>query len=351
MVDLVNCAGGVLVLLSTLPHMNTLAQAPLRPSHPQHAPWVQRLTASAAWPRVMGALAVLMFALTIPMTRLANGSVDAPHLPPLFVAVARGAAAGVLSLLYLWWAKAPLPQRGQWAWLLAVVLGGVLTFPLCMGWAVRVVPASHAAVVTGLLPLTTASLAAWWLGHRPRLGFWLASAAGAALILSFVGWSARGSAHTLSIWADGAMLLSLVGASVAYVAGARLTQHMPSAQVMSWSLVLAWPLTASLSLWWWPAGAGPWLHGIPGSSLWALAYVSVLSTWLGFFFWYAALARDAMRVSQIQLLQPFGAMAASAVLLGEVLQPVSLLFALAVLCVVLLGQRLARPATAAPAPR
>ncbi len=305
--------------------------------------WTDRLMASPLWPRLMGSMAVGMCALTSPMTRLANGSVEVPHLPPLFVATARGAAAGVLALLYLLWSKASLPRRSQWPWLLAVVMGGVLTFPLCMGWAVRVVPASHAAVVTGLLPLSTAALAACWLGHRPRMGFWLASAAGACLILGFVSWSARGTWHSSSIWADGAMLLSLMGASVAYVAGARLAQQMPSAQVMSWSLVLAWPLTAGLSVCWWPEGEGPWLQGIPAASLVALAYVSVFSTWAGFFLWYAALARDAMRVSQIQLLQPFGAMAASVWLLKESLNPVSLLFALAVLCVVLLGQGLARP--------
>lgn len=70
--------------------------------------------------------------------------------------------------------------------------------------------------------------------------------------------------------------------------------------------------------------------------------MAVCSTWLGFFLWYAALARDAMRVSQLQLLQPLLAMLISASLLGEAVPMKAWLFALAVLSVVVAGQRLAR---------
>lgn len=319
--------------------MDTSLQAP--PSLSQH-PW---------WPRAIGLMAVLVFAMTIPMTRLANGSLAEPQWPPLFVASARAALAGVLAVLHLLWVRAAWPAAAHRRWLLAIVLGGVMGFPLGMGWAVRIVPASHAAVITGLLPLCTAALSAWWLGHRPRLGFWLASAAGAGLMAVFA-WSS--SAHHvagagLSLAADGTMLLGMVGASVAYVAGARLSREMPSSQVMSWSLVLAWPVTVALSVYWWPQG----IHSLAQAraqiqpAAWAgLAYVAVCSTWLGFFLWYAALARDAMRVSQLQLLQPLLAMLISAALLGEAVPVKAWVFALAVLAVVVLGQRLARAAPA-----
>lgn len=303
----------------------------------------------------LGAMAVMVFAMTIPMTRLANGSLVDPQWPPLFVAAARAALAGVLALAHLTWVRAAAPRRVHAKWLAAIVLGGVLGFPLCMGWAVRIVPASHAAVLTGLLPLTTAALAAWWMGQRPRLGFWLVSVVGALLILAFVWSTASRQAvpHAQTLWADACLVLAILGASMAYVAGARLSREMPPAQVMSWSLVLAWPLTALLAGLWWPDSLhtldqarqhirlGAWL---------GLAYVSVCSTWLGFFLWYAALAREPMRVSQLQLLQPFMAMGLSAWLLGEVVPPQAWVFALAVLMVVLLGQRMSRaPSPAMPA--
>jgi drug/metabolite transporter (DMT)-like permease len=321
-------------------------------------PWQapSKLTQNPLWPRALGAMAVLLFAMTIPMTRLANGSLEHPQWPPLFVAAARAALAGALALAHLLWVRAARPQRAHAPWLAAIMLGGVLAFPLCMGWAVRIVPASHAAVLTGLLPLSTAVLAAWWMGQRPRLGFWLASLAGAALIMAFVWTSAPQQAVPVAqaLQADACLLLAIVGASVAYVAGARLSREMPSAQVMSWALVLAWPLTASLAWHWWPDGVQglgqAWARMAPGA-WWALAYLAVCSTWLGFFLWYAALARDPMRVSQMQLLQPFAAIALAGGLLGEQVPPQTWAFAAAVLCTVLVGQRLARaaPATVAPA--
>ncbi len=307
------------------------------------------------WPVALGAMAVLLFAMTIPMTRLANGTLADPQWPPLFVAAARAALAGVLAMAHLVWVRAAVPRSVHARWLAAIVLGGVLGFPLCMGWAVRTVPASHAAVLTGLLPLTTAALAAWWLGQRPRLGFWLASVVGALLILAFVWSTASRQAvpHAQALWADASLVLAILCASVAYVAGARLSRQMPSAQVMSWSLVLAWPLTATLAGLWWPAS----LHTLDQArehirlEAWlGLAYVSVCSTWLGFFLWYAALAREPMRVSQLQLLQPFMAMGLSAWLLGEVVPPQAWVFALAVLMVVLIGQGMSRaPSPAMPA--
>lgn len=316
--------------------MNSLAQAfSLMRLHP-------------LWPRALGAMAVLVFAMTIPMTRLANGSLDHPQLPPLFVAVARAALAAVLALVHLTWVKAAWPRLPHARWLAAIVVGGVLGFPLCMGWAVRVVPASHAAVLTGLLPLTTAALAAWWMGQRPRLGFWLASLAGALLILAFVLSTASKQAvpHAQALWADACLALAILGASVAYVAGARLSRDMPSAQVMSWSLVLAWPVTLWLAILWRPTDLGTLnqtLHHIRPAAWLGLAYVAVCSTWLGFFLWYAALARDPMRVSQLQLLQPFLAIGLSGWLLGETVQAQAWLFALAVLTVVVIGQRMSRP--------
>ena len=292
-------------------------------------------------------MAVLMFAMTIPMTRLANGGVNHPQLPPLFVALGRGALAGLASVLYLLCARAPWPPRGSRRWLLGVVGGGILAFPSCMGWAVRVVPAWHAAVVTGVLPLITAVLASWWMGHRPRRGFWLAGAVGVALVLGFMALSSA-SSEAAGVWglSDAVLLLGMLGASVAYVSGARAAQHMHSSHVMSWALVWALPITVVGAWWVW----GAWRRDMAGGlaviepqAWWALAYVAMCSSWLGFFAWYAALARDPMRVSQIQLLQPFAAMALSAWLLREHVHPLAPVFAAGVGLAVWWGQSMASP--------
>jgi drug/metabolite transporter (DMT)-like permease len=62
--------------------------------------------------------------------------------------------------------------------------------------------------------------------------------------------------------------------------------------------------------------------------------------WIGFFAWYRGLALGGtMRVSQVQVLQPFLSMLFAVPLLGETLDPMTLAFALAVLAVVWLGKR------------
>ena len=63
---------------------------------------------------LLGGLGVLIFAATLPMTRLAVGDAAAPQLPPAFVTAGRAAVAGLLSVLWLLWLRAPLPARRHW---------------------------------------------------------------------------------------------------------------------------------------------------------------------------------------------------------------------------------------------
>ncbi len=106
-----------------------------------------------------GLLGVAIFALTLPMTRLAVGTPEAPQLPGAFVAIARAAIAGLLSVALLLAQRAPLPARADWLPLAVTSLGVVFGFPLLTSLAMRHVAAVHASVVIGLLPLATAR---WW---------------------------------------------------------------------------------------------------------------------------------------------------------------------------------------------
>jgi drug/metabolite transporter (DMT)-like permease len=87
----------------------------------------------------------------------------------------------------------------------------------------------------------------------------------------------------------------------------------------------------------WPADVA----AIRAASWLGFGYVTLFSMWLGFFAWYRGLVLGGvMRVSQVQLLQPFLALLAAVPLLGETLQPATVLFALAVAAVVFVGKRL-----------
>jgi len=76
----------------------------------------------------------------------------------------------------------------------------------------------------------------------------------------------------------------------------------------------------------------------------------VFSMWLGFFAWYRGLALGGtVRVSQVQLLQPFMSLLVAVPLLGERLDGLTLVFAAAVLATVLMGRKLAAlPEKASP---
>src|SRR5204862_7790536 len=85
-----------------------------------------------------------------------------------------------------------------------------------------------------------------------------------------------------------------------------------------------------------------WQHGAsaPPSAWLAFSYVAVISQFLGFFAWYRGLALGGVaRVSQIQLLQPFLTLVASALLLHEQVTLVTVLVALVVMLTVALGRR------------
>jgi drug/metabolite transporter (DMT)-like permease len=279
----------------------------------------------------LGLLGVVIFALTLPMTRLAVGDAAQPQLPPVFVTAGRAALAGVLSVAWLAWVRAPWPARELLRPLAVCALGTVVGFPLFLSLALRQVDAMHAAVVTGVLPLATAVVAALALRQRASPAFWACAVLGCALVLGFAALQGGG---TLS-WADLLLLAAVASAAVGYVAGARVSARMPGEQTICWVLVLSLPATVPATLFVWP--------GQPATlAAWGgFLYVSLFSMWLGFFAWYRGLALGGvMRVSQVQLLQPFLALLAAVPILGERLEPVTVFFALAVVAVVFVGRRL-----------
>ena len=188
---------------------------------------------------LLGLTGVLLFSGTLPATRIAVQTLD-----PMLVGFGRSVLAAHLAAIVLIVTRQPFPRGAVWKWLAITAAGVIFGFPALTSWAMRYVPASHGAVVVGLLPLTAA----------------------AALQTDFT--------------------------------------------------------------------AVPW-------SAWAgLFYVAVFSQYLGFFAWYGGLDLGGVaRVSQVQLLQVFFTFTISALLVGETISLMMLLFAVAVVAVVALGRR------------
>lgn len=286
----------------------------------------------------LGLLGVCCFAVTLPMTRLAAGTSAAPQLSPWFVTFARAVIAAVLSAVFLLATRSRWPAPAERVPLLLATLGNALGFPILLGWALRHVPSGHAAVFTALLPLATAALAAWVLHQRARWGFWACAVLGAVLVLGFSLWRAQQQGGGFGLeWADALLLGAVLSASVGYVFGAKVTPTLGAERVICWVCLIALPVSLPGALLTWPQ------HSVPTTSWLGLAYVGTVSMWAGFFAWYRGLAwGGTLRVSQLQLLQPFVSMLAAVPLLGEPLEVVTIGFALAVVATVLVGKRLAQ---------
>lgn len=282
----------------------------------------------------LGLLGVTIFALTLPMTRLAVGTVDAPQMSGVFVALGRAVVAALLSMLFLAITRAPLPRREDLAPLAITAAGVVFGFPLFTSVAMRYVEAVHASVIVGVLPLATAGVGALLHRQRPSLGFWLCAALGSALVVGFAVLRSGSAGLTLHP-ADVLLLAAMLCAAVGYAHGARLSQRMRAEHVICWALVIALPFTLPI------AGLTRPQVELPASAWWGFAYTAVFSMWLGFFAWYRGLALGGtVRVSQVQLVQPILGMLFAVPLLGEQLDTVTLGFAVAVIATVFLGKKM-----------
>lgn len=284
----------------------------------------------------LGLLGTVIFAATLPMTRLAVGTPDAPQMSGVFIAMGRAVVAAALSALFLLATRAPWPRR-QDGWPLAITAAGVvLGFPLLSSVAMRYVEAMHASVIVGVLPLATAAVGALLHRQRPSAGFWLCAGVGSALVAAFAMLRSDSASGGLSIhFADLLLLAAMLCAAVGYGYGARLSQHMRAEHVICWALVMALPLTLPLAVSSWPAGP------VRASAWWGFSYVAVFSMWLGFFAWYRGLALGGtVRVSQVQLVQPFLSMLFAVPLLGERLDAVTVGFGLVVIATVFIGKKM-----------
>ncbi len=264
-------------------------------------------------------LAVAIFAGTYPATRV----VVAGGLGPVTNGVLRTCLAGLCAALALGLLRIPVPPRAEWRGIL-LVGGGTLLFPCGVGWAVAVLPAGQVGVAMALLPLATTAYAAMRGEPLPGWRFWSAGALAGVLVAGVAARHATGSGVVAGLpQAAAAVVLAMIAAAVTYVEGGRLARTRPAWQVISWGLVGCLPLTLPVAMVW---GLGGPSLGVPA---WlGLLYGGLASAWIGFFPWFAAIARlGAARAGQIQYLQPFIALAYGALLLGETVDAGDLLCA------------------------
>ena len=268
---------------------------------------------------MLGFLGVAMFSASLPFTHVA-----VREFGVIFPSFGRAVIAGVLAAIVLRVTGTTRPPRHLWGGLALVVAGVVVGFPAFSGLALQHAPAGHGSVVIGLLPAATAGFSVLRTGARPSRRYWAFAALGAAAIAVLT--VARGSS---SIALGDLYLLGAVGsAAVGYTEGAIVSREIGGWPTISWAVVLALPLTATLTV----VGLGPVGFDEPATAWISLAYLGAVSMFLGFFAWYAGLAIGGIaRVSQVQLLQPMMSLVWAALFLHEHLDALIVVVAFVVL--------------------
>jgi drug/metabolite transporter (DMT)-like permease len=254
------------------------------------------------------------------------------ELDATFVGLGRALVAATLAAACLYFTRQPIPTRRQLLRLGVVALGVVIGFPLLSALALRQVPASHSAIINGLLPMATAVLAVLWDGDRPAPVFWVAALIGCVTVVGFVFITGEVGFVGGDLFMLGAVLIGAVG----YVEGGRMAREIGSWQTICWALIVAAPFLAL------PVGVVVAQNGLQASlgSWLAFAYVSVFSMFLGFFAWYRGLALGGIaRVGQVQLIQALLTITWSSLLLGEAITPLMIAAALIVIAMIFIIRR------------
>lgn len=252
---------------------------------------------------------VFCFSFTFPMTRLSLRAFD-----PILIALVRGAGAGLASLVYLVLSRSRPPDRLQIVRLASAAVGMVVLFPIFASIALKSVPAMHASVLGSILPLATAVFGVIRGRESVSRGFWIFAILGTVLIGLFSAY--RSDFHSIE-QADVLLVAAFVACSYGYAEGGLLAREMGGWMVICWALVTVLPLEL-VALIVYVSRAGVQIGSATPEALAGLFYLTAVSQFIGFFFYYKGLALGGIaKMSQVQLLLPFLAIFAAHWILGE----------------------------------
>ena len=304
---------------------------------------------------ITGFLAILLFAGTIPATKLVLEIYS-----PLHVTALRASCATLFAIIFFIYLKLKNLQKKDYMSLknsarfkvneiyelLVIGLLIVFGFPGAVAFALAEVSSAYTAVILSMLPLCLSAAAVIMAKEKPPLLFWFYSFAAAALVGIFMvnEYTMGVSLHKLDIqrfvlgnfW----LFVACICAAVGYTKSASLNKKISGFSIISWSLCLTSPISFLLSFLLWPKN-----HSIQNAiehsgSLLGIMYLGLLSMFIGNCLWSIALSRGGIaKIGQIQFLQPFITIFLSYWLLSELIKKEMIFFACAVTVVVILGQR------------
>ena len=184
---------------------------------------------------------------------------------------------------------------------------------LCTYWAIQYLPSGLISVLFGTTPLATAVLAALILEEDAlHMRHWVGIALGiSGLAIIFGSDVASSSLSSIGIIA---ILLAVVIHSSSTVFLKRINADLPALSLTAGGLLVASTLYAIT----WLASNGVYLPTVPERTAWAIAYLGVFGSVIGFVLFYYALKRvPANTMALITLITPVAALLLGNQLNGE----------------------------------
>lgn len=274
-------------------------------------------------------LSIILIWSTTPLAIQWSGTSD-DFLFPVMVRMAIGLSICVLLLVALR-VKLPLHRDARHTYVAAGL--GIFGSMFCVYWGARYVSSGLVALLFGLTPIFTGLAASLWLDER---GFTPSKLLGTAL----------GLLGLAVIFGSGLSLGPHMAAGIAVVLAAvvmqafslvwvkRIGATIPALAVTSGALLVATPLFA-LS-WALLEGALPAISPRAG---WAIAYLGVFGSVLGFsFYYYVAKHMEAGQIALITLITPVSALLLGQMLNGEHISSSVWLGAASIVCGLLAHQ-------------
>lgn len=257
----------------------------------------------------MGFVGVIVFSGTLAATKVAINH----GVAPVDVVLIRISFASLLASALLYGKSVPFPSKHNWKKLLTVALGVVIGFPFFSSLALEKSSASSASIVSGGLPFITAFFATLSTGQKQSSTFWGASIS-ACLVITWYMVQLHGmKLDSSTVY----MLLAVLCGGIGYAFGGQLAMKIPGWQVISWSLLPA-GFVAGVCLIISSLVGRKILQNYSWQAWLAIGYISLLSQYIGFFFWYEGLARGGIaKVSQLQSFQTLFSVAIATWIAGE----------------------------------
>ena len=266
--------------------------------------WANNRIGVSTW--VSALLAIALFSLTAPLTKeaLAGYSV-------LSIGAGRGVIGGAIAILVVQFSGWRLPGGSALWWILLASPGLVFGFPFLITWVLTQASSADIGVVLAALPLLTAVLSSLINRRTLSFRFWGWALLGMLLTMGYFTIQSDWSQSQHSGTTQWLLLAALLSAAWGYAAGAKAAQQIGGWQTICWVQVFTSPVCAVLFGWSLGQNTPTDISSeITTSATLSLLYLGIASQVIGFRFWFKALAVDAARVSQIQLLQPVMTLAA-----------------------------------------